>query len=232
MRGILGFLDNDSIFGRICTVIGTIIVVNLLFIVTLLPIITAGAGFTAMYYAMLKLARYKEINPFLEFWEGFKSNFKRATLAELIIIALFVFLIVDYRICSQMTGVLSFCILAVYVAMIALTITTMYLFPVMASFYGNIREQIKYSVFFAGSNMLGTICIAALNIIPLLLTYSNPQMLPLAAFLWCIGGFAFIALCNSMIMLRRFNPYLDPIEMDEEQADMKKILEDMRRLEG
>ena len=33
MRGMLRFLDNDSPFGRVCTFLGTVIAVNLLFVV-------------------------------------------------------------------------------------------------------------------------------------------------------------------------------------------------------
>lgn len=232
MKGLSRVLSNESAFGRLCTLLGTIIVTNLLFIVSLLPIITAGAGLCGLYYSMLKLVRYKEINPFSEFWHGFRDNFKKATLAELAIAALLVFLLVDVRICSFMTGSLRYCVIVVYGALIALAIIAMYLFPVMATFNGRLRDLVKDSLYFAVNNLPGTIVIAFLNVVPMLLTYLNQPMLPLSAFLWCLCGFAVIALCNSRIMMRRFQRYLDPLEEDEDAADQKKILEEMRKLEG
>lgn len=232
MRGMLRFLDNDSPFGRVCTFLGTVIAVNLLFVVTLIPVVTAGAGLCGMYYAMLKLVRYKEINPLAEFWRGFRDNFKKATLTLLGVVAAAAFLAVDLRTCALMTGPLRYCSTVVYGAIIALAVLAMYLFPVMAAFEGKMKDTLKLSVYFAGGNLPGTAAIAVLNVVPLVLTYINPAMLPLAAFLWCLGGFAMIAFCNSMIMMRRFARHLEPLEADREEADRKRILEEMKMLEG
>lgn len=228
----LAFLNNDSTFGKICTLIGTIILVNLMFVLTLIPLITAGAGFCAMYYSMLKLVRYKEINPFEEFYHGFKDNFKKATLSWIGILALAAFFFVDLRICSYMEGMLKNCVFVVWVGIIALLVISMYLFPVMASFEGKIRTCIKNSVFFIGSNLLYMIVIAFLNVAPMALTYLNLGILPLSAFIWCVCGFALIAFVNSMFLMRLFGKYLDPLDEEDEQSNERKILEDMRKLEG
>ena len=233
MKGLSRVLSNDSTFGRICTLLGTIIVTNLLFVVSLLPVITAGAGLCGLYYSMLKLVRYKEINPFSEFWHGFRDNFKKGTLAELAVVALLAFLLLDVRICSFMTGAARYCVIVVYGAIIALAVIAMYLFPVIATFNGRLRELVKYSLYFAVNNLPGTLIIAFLNVVPLLLTYVYAAWLPLWAFLWCMCGFSVIALCNSRIMMKRFARHLEPLEEDEQLlADQKKILEEMRKLEG
>ena len=203
----LAFLNNDSTFGKICTFIGTVILVNLMFVLTLIPLITAGAGFCAMYFSMLKLVRYKEINPFEEFYHGFKDNFKKATLSWIGILALAIFFFVDLRICSYMDGVLKNCVFVVWAGIIALAVIAMYLFPDM-------------------------IVIAFLNVAPMALTYLNLGILPLSAFIWCVCGFAMIAFVNSMFLMRLFSKYLDPLDEEEERNNERKILEDMRKLEG
>lgn len=228
----LTFLDNDSKFGRLCTLLGTVIVANLMFIVTLIPVITAGAGFCALYYTMLRLVRYKEINPFSDFFRAFVGNFKQATLAWAAILFLAAFLAVDVRICSFLTGPLHYCIIAVYGAILALALITMYLFPVMASFSGSLKIQLRNSVCFIGKNIGFAFAVVLVNVIPMMATYINLQMLPLAAFLWCMGGFAFFALVNSITFMRLFDPYLEPLEPEIDEADQRRILEEMRRLEG
>lgn len=228
----LTFLDNDSKFGRLCTLLGTIIVANLMFIVTLIPVITAGAGLCALYFTMLRLVRYKEVNPFSDFFHAFVDNFKQATLAWIAILALAAFLAVDWRICSFITGPLHYCIVVVYGAIIALALIAMYLFPVMASFTGSLKMQLRNSVCFIGKNIGFAFSIALVNVVPMLATYMNLQILPLSAFLWCMGGFALFALVNSVTLMRLFDPYLEPLEPDVDEADQRKILEEMRRLEG
>ncbi|MGI6006188.1 MAG: YesL family protein [Ruminococcus sp.] len=228
----LSFLNNDSAFGRICTFIGTIVMVNLMFVLTVIPLVTAGAGFCAMYYSMLKLIRYKEINPFSEFFHGFRDNFKKATLSWIGILGLAFFFYADLRICSYMTGILKNCVFVIWIGIVALIFISMYLFPVMASFEGNIRRCIKNSVFFIGSNLLYMILIGFLNIVPMVLTYANLAILPLSAFIWCLCGFALIAFINSMFLMRLFEKYLDPLDEHDEKNNEKKILEEMRKLEG
>ncbi|MCD8127543.1 MAG: hypothetical protein LUD82_08910 [Clostridiales bacterium] len=44
MRFLRGFMDNDSAFGQLMTRCGILIAANLLFILTLLPVVTAGRG--------------------------------------------------------------------------------------------------------------------------------------------------------------------------------------------
>ena len=233
----LTFLDNDSKFGRLCTLLGTIIVANLMFIVTLIPVITAGAGFCALYYTMLRLVRYKEINPFSDFFHAFVSNFKQATLAWAAILAVAAFLAVEVRICSFLTGPLQYCVIAVYGAILALALIAMYLFPVMASFAGSLKTQLCNSVCFIGKNIGFAFAIALVNVIPMLATYMNLQLLPLAALRAVAGcrarrGFAFFALVNSITFMRLFDPYLEPLEPEIDEADQRRILEEMRRLES
>ena len=232
MKNIIRVLDNDSKLGRVCTFLGTLIMANLMFVLTLIPVITAGAGLCGLYYTMLKLVRYKEVNPFEEFFRGFRDNFKQATLAELALLALAAFLAADIYICSFMTGPLRYCRLVLYAMGIALGILPIYVFPVMATFEGRLRDSLKFSLYFAINNLPGTLALILLYIVPMALTYLDMAMLPLAAFLWCMCGFAVVAFCSSAILMRKFKEHLEPLEEEQEIADRKRILEEMRKLEG
>ena len=73
---ISSFMSNESSFGRVMTKIGIIICANLMFVFFSIPVVTIGASLTAMYHVMLKTLRGKgNINPFKQFWIGFKTNF-------------------------------------------------------------------------------------------------------------------------------------------------------------
>lgn len=232
MKGVLRFLDNDSLFGRICTFVGTLIAANLLFVLTLLPIVTAGAGFCALYYTVLNLVRHKEINPFSVFFKGLRDNFKQGTIAWLIVLLLGAFLAGDVQICAQMTGPLRACVYAIYAVILIAATLAMYLFPTMASFRGSLRDNLKNSVCFIGKQPLYAVAIVVLNIAPLYATYLLVDYLPLWGFLWCLCGFAVIACCNARMLLRLYEPHLQPLAQQEEAADEKRLLEEMRRLEG
>ena len=74
---INSFFSNDSVFGRLMTKIGIIIGANLMFVLFSIPVVTIGASYVALYHVMLKTLRGNGVvNPFKQFWIGFKTNFK------------------------------------------------------------------------------------------------------------------------------------------------------------
>ena len=58
---------------------------SILWVVTSLPVITIGASTTALYYAVVKVIRNNEGYVWGEFWNGFRTNFKQATIIWLVV---------------------------------------------------------------------------------------------------------------------------------------------------
>lgn len=109
MREIIGsFLSNDSRFGKLITKIGIIIGANLMFVLFSLPVFTTGAAFTGLHTVMLKTLRGDGVvNPFKQFWIGFKTNFKQATITWILFLFLIAFGYWDVSICRQATGFMN-----------------------------------------------------------------------------------------------------------------------------
>ena len=231
----LSLLDPDSRFGKVCGMLANLIIVNLCFVLTLVPVITAGAGICAMYYAMMKLVRSKDIRPAKDFLKGFRENFKRATLVWLILSGLAAALFFDFRIAAFMGPWAHGLWIGLAGVALVLLLISMYLFPVMACFYGSLREQIRNSVLFAGRNIFLALAVFAINTLPMFFTYWFAGYLPLFAFLWCMFGFALTAYLNSHLLLHLFIPYLGPAETVEDYGSedemMRKTLEEMKMLE-
>ena len=53
---------------------------SILWFIFSLPLITAGASTTALYYTVNKVIRYDRGNMSKEFFKAFKSNFRQSTL--------------------------------------------------------------------------------------------------------------------------------------------------------
>ena len=75
----MNVLSEDSIFGQIFGFLGNMIALNILWLVTSLPIVTIGASTTAMYYTALKLHKDKDVTVWKAFFHSFKQNFMQAT---------------------------------------------------------------------------------------------------------------------------------------------------------
>lgn len=253
---IQAFLDNDSTFGRLMTRCGILIGANIMFILFSLPVVTIGASYVALYHVMLKTLRGDGVlNPFKQFWIGFKNNFKQATIYWIVLLALVVFGYVDVMFCRQMGGMLEYFMYAIYALGIIALIITLFLFPVMAAFADTIPHLVRNALFFAVQKPFRTIVMLFFNVFPLYLTYTDAQMQPLYAFLWCFFGFGAIAMLGASLLLPGFKTYLPEVDeygnfiqkpdseecgedsTAEEQADAnthqkseEEILEEMKKL--
>ena len=74
---------------------------SLLWMLFSIPVFTVGAATTALYYSVNKSIRHGRGYAGREFWEGFRSNFKQATVIWLICIAMMAFIGSDCYIMYQ-----------------------------------------------------------------------------------------------------------------------------------
>jgi len=261
MHEIIGSLiSNESLFGRIMTRIGTVIAANIMFILFSMPVVTAGASLAALYHTMFKMLRSKDaINPFKQFWAGFKGNFKQGTIVCIIALALILFGYFDIRICQQAGGFIGSLRYGIYALGLILFIELIYLFPTMAAFSDTLPNLARNAFYFAIRKPFKLLVNLFFHFFPMFLTYSDRHFLPLYAFLWTMFGFAAIALLTANLLLPEFTPYLplvdecgdfildpegkpympgdeDKIEAEEtsEAPEMseEEILEEMRKLDG
>lgn len=210
---VQSFLDNESPFGRLMTRIGIIVAANLLFVLFSLPVVTGGAAFVALYHVMLKTLRGDGVlNPFKQYWLGFRNNFKQATLYWLALLVLLVVGVLNVRICTVLGGLFTYVKYAVFALGAGALIITIYLFPTMAAFANSLPNLMKSALYFAIKKPFKLLVILFFNVFPMVLTYSDLQTLPLYAFLWSTCGFGLIALLTSRLLLPEFKPFLPEVD--------------------
>ena len=78
----------DSKFYEVVSKIADLVVVNLLFVLCSLPIITIGASTTALYGVTKKMAENREGYIFRNYFRLFKENFKQSTIMWIILLLL------------------------------------------------------------------------------------------------------------------------------------------------
>ena len=76
--------------------LGDMFILNILYVVCCIPIITIGAATTALYYNTLKMAENRESYVWKEFLRTFKENFKQATVIWMIILVIGAVLVADF----------------------------------------------------------------------------------------------------------------------------------------
>ena len=214
-KRITAFLDNDSGFGQLMAKLWIIIGSNLMFMVFSLPVVTIGPALVALYHVHLKSMRgYPDLNPVTEFWNGFRNNFRQAAVVWIISLLALAVALADIRFLAGQKGIMELMRYMVYFITGALLVIVSILLPVMAAFADNLRGLCRNAVYFAARNPARAILIAALNVIPLILSYMDVQRLPLYGFIWVVCGFSLIARFISFLLLKDFSRFLPPVDED------------------
>lgn len=202
--------SNESIFGILFGHIGDIVIVNFLFVVTSIPIVTIGASLSGMNYAFLKRRRLSDEPISRLYIEGFKSNFRQATVAWLITLCVFLFLAVDIYAFSD-KGPLTNPLFAIICTSIVLVcyFTALYLYAVIPSFHGELRALVLRSFSFAAANLALTIPMAFFPAALVGIMLTGVSAFAFVLSLLILFGCGLLGWLYSFIYIRIFTPYLD-----------------------
>ena len=82
----MNFFNEDNFLHQFFLFLGKLIALNLLWMITSLPVITMGASTTALYYCTLKLHKDKDITSWKAFGKSFRNNFLQSTAIWLLVL--------------------------------------------------------------------------------------------------------------------------------------------------
>jgi uncharacterized membrane protein YesL len=184
-----------------------LMILNMLTVLCCVPIVTAGASFTAMHYVLQKLVRGEENYVSRQFFHSFKENFVQSTIIWIGMVVVYGALFVDWRILrmqgDQFPG---FLIILLYGAAVIIFLYTLYIFPILARYKNTIRGILKlaFAMTIMGSITLRTLAAGILYIVPFatLLSYgwgSIPILL--------LMGFTVPGFFRAMMYRGLFNKY-------------------------
>lgn len=144
---------------------------NLLWFLCCLPIVTAGASTTALFYVTLKMAKNEEGNLTKAFFSSFRANFRQATVIWLILLAVGIVLGVDGYVLYHVRFSNAFwtVITAIFfVAAAAYAIVLMYIFPLLARFQNSTAAMFRNAIMIGMRFLLCTALMAVIYFVMIL----------------------------------------------------------------
>lgn len=142
---------NDNQENSLLSILGKLtdsLILNLIFLISCLPVITIGASFTAFYYTTHKVLRHDRSYILREYSRAWKENFKQATLCWLIFLVLGGILGADCYVMFMMFQAghsygSSYVFFGILLAVVILWMV--YAFAYLARFQNHIKEILKNS---------------------------------------------------------------------------------------
>lgn len=217
---MLSFLSPDSWFMKCLTRAADLILLNILFLLTSVPIVTIGASAAALYTVIFPMGTVRDKGAIRAYLAAFKENFKKATLAWLGLLAVLVILIADYFLMLKLPGAMGLAAIFPVVLMIILGMTLSYLFPLMSQFDNTLKESVKNALILSLGSLPRAVLILAINVFPWALLVFKPYFFFSFAFMWVAGYFSCGAYLACLLLRKTFRPYLpedafDPEELQE-----------------
>lgn len=204
------FFDPDSEVMVFLSGVADLIIANVLWVLTSLPIITLGASTTALYTVVKKPGEKQySASVFKNFFHGFTSNFKKATLSFLILLVPTALVVVNLAI--LLLGLLENSVVGYFICGLSIFLLAFawnYVFPLVATFENTALKTVVNSFLLAVANLPTTIALTVLNLIPLLMLLFCTELFFKGLMIWLFVGFALIAKLDSILLERVFRKYI------------------------
>lgn len=174
--------------------VGDLIIVNVLFLISCIPVITIGAAIAGLSKVCQAIVLDDDRGIVKLYFQGFKSNFKQCTLVWLAVLVVIVSLICDWLlIFTFFTGTFAtvmYILLAIIVILVLSVLS--YLFPMIVRYTNTIREHLYNSLILSICKFPRTILMVLLNAMPFLIAYVSLNVFSQTLIFWIVIGFAFL----------------------------------------
>lgn len=216
----MNLLDNPitHMLGRLAD----FVILNVLWVICSIPIVTIGASTTALYAVMLKLVKNEEGYIAKGFLKAFKENFKKSTMIWLVFFLLGILIAVDFFSLKLMPGRLGGGLQVLFLVLgCMLVVASVYAFALQARFENTIKNTLKNALILLFARLPYTILIMILSIGPVIITFMTLQTLVIGVMLWLVVGVSLVAWLNSFLLRHIFQKLEDVQSQDKEQEQLE-----------
>ena len=215
------FFNPKSAATRFLTGLANLIIVNLLFIITCIPVFTIGASLTALYRITIAILAGDNPAIFRDYFKAFRDNFLKATLLELFYAAVSAFFIFQIVLCNLMLPpeTARWVVFCPYFFLFVILANTFYSFPILAWFEETFFQILKNSLLLSITNIPVTIMYV---VISGGLAYALWQFPSLTMSLLIFLGISIIAAFYSIFLKRIFEKLGAEISIVDKEGDGRR----------
>lgn len=198
-------LKIDSPFFRFMGRLGDLLLLNLLWLVCSLPVVSFGAANTALFCVARKMAAGEDYRVARDFFRSFRQNWREATLAWLILLPLGALALSDLVIGFRTAGASGNVFRGIGIVCCLLWLLVEgYAFPLLARFDYRLSQLFPNALFLSLRNPAATLSSVALFVWFPLLLLRSPDVAIYLLPLWVLLGGALSALIVSALLLPAF----------------------------
>lgn len=193
-------LNPDGLLFQSLTRIGDLIILNFLFMVTCIPIVTIGAAQAALYKVVMDMHYEQEDGMFKGFFKAFKENFRQATVVWIVELVVLVSLVCDGLLVLTFWGgsTVMYVLLGILAALVVCVCS--YMIPLLIRYQNTLRQHLSNAMILAVIKLPKTVAMVLLNAMPIIIAVLNLEVFWNTLVFWLAIGFSFVAYMNLFLM--------------------------------
>lgn len=200
----------NSPFWVFISKIADLMILNGLFLISCLPVITIGTSITTLSSITLRIVKKEEVNIVREYVSTFKINFKQSTTVGAIMLAIGTVLLIDLYIIKYLpTSLNKLMYVLIFIIIILYSLVLFYVFPYVSRFEVKTKIAFKNSFIISVLNLPYTLVIIGFTIFVGSIVFWTPFTFVWGINVWILIGFSATALVNSYILNKVFIKYED-----------------------
>ncbi|MDD5863606.1 MAG: DUF624 domain-containing protein [Firmicutes bacterium] len=197
----------DSKFMRGMSRIADLVILNLVYLLTCVPIVTVGAANAALYTVCFRLGTEAEGSTVKDYFRAFRENFRQGTLLWLLFLLVGSAACVDILLFSRLEGWMRWLSALFVVALILVVMMFSYVFPLLSQFQNGCKSTLKNALLLSVGYLPRTLLIGVLNVLPWVVMLTNLYLFLQAGILWLVFYFSAAAYLNACLLRKVFAPY-------------------------
>lgn len=202
------FFSPDSKFMQAMARIADLVILNLLFLVSCIPLVTIGAASAALYTVCFRIGTDREQGVCRSYFRAFRENFRQGTILWLILVLFIIAGFVNTLLLYSLEGGLHYLFLVTSVLLVLAVLMFSYTFPLISQFSNDIRSTLKNALFLSVGYLPRSLLISVLNVFPLALALVDLYLFLQVGFVWVFLYFSAAAYINALLLKKVFAPYL------------------------
>lgn len=197
--------EPDSLFYRILSFLTDLVVLNVVFLLTCLPVFTIGPSLTALYSVCFQMCTGQDGSLLRHYFRAFRANFRQGVALGLMVTLWVAAAGLNLYWAAQQ----SIPVLVLFGSVICLGVLVVsYIFPLLSRFDNTIFATLKNALLLCLGNLPRSLVVGAVNVLPVILLLTYPATFFEMGLIWIFVWFSASAYGNCRILAKVFAPYL------------------------
>lgn len=201
--------QEQHIIIRILTHIFDFILLNILWLLTSIPIVTLGAATAALYSVMMSVVEKKEGYIIKDYWKAFCRNFKQSTVVWILLLFLGACLWFDLTFIGVVPGLFrQIGTVVLGAVLIFYFMECIFVFPLIAKFENSTGNMIKNALLIPVSRLPYALMILFMTGAAIIVTFLNQRTIMIGAVIWSAIGVSVLSYANSLLLVKMLAPFM------------------------